>query len=89
MHIAAASGVPTLGLFGPSHPQIYGPWGVHTHFVRTEKSFVELTGAADYDHRTTGTMMGSLPVQHVLQSAQSLCNLPFGLNPTNSSVVFL
>ena len=29
MHIAAASGVPTLGLFGPSPIDQYAPWGPH------------------------------------------------------------
>lgn len=27
MHIAAAVGTPTIGLFGPGYPEIYGPWG--------------------------------------------------------------
>jgi len=72
MHTAAAVGVPTLGLFGPSHPEIYGPWGEHTHYVRTDKNFAELIGAPGYDHRMTGTLMKSLPVRRVLQSAQSL-----------------
>jgi len=79
MHTAAAVGVPTLGLFGPSHPEIYGPWGEHTHYVRTDKTFAELTGAPDYDHRTTGTLMESLPVKRVLQSAQSLWHKMQGL----------
>ncbi|HRJ13072.1 MAG TPA: hypothetical protein PKW15_07520, partial [Alphaproteobacteria bacterium] len=48
------------------------PWGEHTHFVRTDRSFAELTGGPDYDHRTTGTLMDSLPTSRVLQSAQSL-----------------
>ena len=30
MHLAAAQGVPTLGLFGPETPQMYAPLGVHT-----------------------------------------------------------
>lgn len=72
MHLAAAAGVPTLGLFGPSYPEIYGPWGSHTRFVRTEKSFEELTGAPDYDHRTTGTLMESLSVETVLMAAREL-----------------
>ena len=33
MHIAAAAGVPTLGLFGPGYPHIYRPWGDHTAVV--------------------------------------------------------
>src|SRR6185312_11928616 len=33
MHIAAAMGTPTLGLFGPSLPEHYAPWGPHTAVV--------------------------------------------------------
>lgn len=72
MHVAAAAGVPTLGLFGPSHPEVYGPWGRHTAYVRTDKSFGELTGAPDYNHRTTGTLMESLPVENVITAAETL-----------------
>src|SRR5213079_2298023 len=36
MHIAAAAGAPTLGLFGPSPIEQYAPWGRCTEFVRTE-----------------------------------------------------
>lgn len=72
MHLAAASGVPTLGLFGPSHAEIYGPWGPHCAYVRTEKSYKELTSARGYNHRTTGTLMESLPVEKVITAAQTL-----------------
>jgi heptosyltransferase-3 len=33
MHLAAASSVPTVGLFGPSPSHIYGPWGQNTTFI--------------------------------------------------------
>ena len=72
MHMSAALGLPTLGLFGPSHPEVYGPWGRHTAYVHTEKSYAELTGAADFDTRTTGTLMGSLSVEKVLTAANVL-----------------
>src|SRR5690606_1328345 len=35
MHCAAAAGVPTVGLFGPSWPHLYRPWGAHTAYVST------------------------------------------------------
>ena len=38
MHLAAAAGTPTLGLFGPSDEQHYGPWGVDTRTVRGPRS---------------------------------------------------
>src|SRR5579862_1651227 len=34
MHLAAAAGIPTLGLFGPSDEQLYGPWGENTRVER-------------------------------------------------------
>jgi heptosyltransferase-3 len=42
MHIAAAVGAPTLGLFGPGLEKIYGPWGPRCAFVRTSESRLEL-----------------------------------------------
>jgi heptosyltransferase-3 len=36
MHLSAASGAPTLGLFGPTDDRLYGPWGEHATAVRPE-----------------------------------------------------
>ncbi len=33
MHMAAALGVPVVGLFGPSGPAEWGPWGKGHHIV--------------------------------------------------------
>src|SRR6266568_4565322 len=35
MHIAAAAGTPTLGLFGPTQAARYAPWGVRTAVAQT------------------------------------------------------
>ena len=72
MHIAAAAGTPTLGLFGPSLPTQYAPWGPRTAVVRTAKSYAEIVGAPDYDHRTTGTQMDSLGVDAAEAAAREL-----------------
>ncbi len=72
MHLAAAAGVPTVGLFGPSRESRYRPWGAHCAYVRTPESFEELTGGPDYDHRTTGTLMGGLGVDEVEAAARRL-----------------
>ncbi|HZZ69923.1 MAG TPA: glycosyltransferase family 9 protein [Phenylobacterium sp.] len=42
MHMAAAAGVPTLGLFGPSDETHYGPWGLHTRVARGPRSFEQI-----------------------------------------------
>ncbi len=39
MHLAATLGIPTVGLFGPSDPRVYGPWGPFTSIVKTPLSF--------------------------------------------------
>jgi len=33
MHLAAAMDAPTLGLFGPGEPHVFGPWGTRTAFL--------------------------------------------------------
>lgn len=39
MHLAAAAGAPTLGLFGPSDERVYAPWGPHARAVRGPRGF--------------------------------------------------
>ncbi|HTV90334.1 MAG TPA: glycosyltransferase family 9 protein [Stellaceae bacterium] len=71
MHIAAACGTPTLGLFGPSPVEQYAPWGRCTAAVRTAKTREDLFGP-DFDHRTTGTLMDSLSVDMAETAARAL-----------------
>ena len=72
MHIAAAAGIATLGLFGPSRDEHYAPWGAACAAVRTPESFDELIGTPGYDHRTTESLMGSLGVEAVEAAAGRL-----------------
>jgi ADP-heptose:LPS heptosyltransferase len=72
MHLAAASGVPTLGLFGPSREDIYGPWGVNTATVRTRESLAEIVGQPGYDYHSAESHMGSLTVDMVAAAAERL-----------------
>jgi ADP-heptose:LPS heptosyltransferase len=62
MHIAAAAGAPTLGLFGPSPIDQYAPWGEHTATAHTTAAPEEMFGP-DFDHRTTDTLMDTLSVE--------------------------
>lgn len=71
MHLAAATGVPTLGLFGPSLEQYYAPWGPHGAVARADKSFDEIF-PPNFDHRDTGTLMDSLSVDSVETAARAL-----------------
>lgn len=72
MHMAAAAGAPTLGLFGPSRDEIYAPWGAHTAVARTLIPYKELF-PPNYNHRTTtGSLMGSLSVDVAESAARAL-----------------
>ena len=72
MHVAAAVGTPTLGLFGPSRPEHYRPWGPHCAYLRTPQSIEELLADPDYDPDTTGTLMDGLEVGMVADAAAAL-----------------
>jgi ADP-heptose:LPS heptosyltransferase len=71
MHLAAAAGVPTLGLFGPSPVARYAPWGDHCGVAQTAVPFAELF-PPDFDHRTTDTLMDSLSVEIAERAAREL-----------------
>jgi ADP-heptose:LPS heptosyltransferase len=68
MHIAAAAGAPTLGLFGPSPAAQYAPWGRHTAVAQTVLPREAMFGPG-FDHRTTDTLMGSLSVEMAQEAA--------------------
>ncbi len=72
MHVAAATGTPTLGLFGPSPEKRYGPWGPHCAVVRTVESFEDLCWAPDFDHLSQKTLMGSLTVDMAYEGLAKL-----------------
>ena len=71
MHLAAASGLPTLGLFGPTQESLYAPWGDHTGVVRTQISFEEIF-PDNFDHRISDTLMDSLTVDMAEDGANEL-----------------
>jgi heptosyltransferase III len=71
MHIAAATGAPTLGLFGPSPIDQYAPWGENAATVRSEAAWQAMF-KKDFDHRTTDTLMDTLSVEAVEAAARSL-----------------
>ena len=39
MHLAVASTIPTIGLFGPTNDKIYAPFGNHCYTLRTRESY--------------------------------------------------
>lgn len=72
MHLAAASGAPTLGLFGPSKDEHYRPWGAHTAFVRTDRDYDTLKQDPLFCRAPERSLMEDLPVSRVLDAAGRL-----------------
>ncbi len=72
MHLAAAAGTPTLGLFGPSRETRYAPWGPNCAWVRTDQSYDEILATPGYEYRSQETRMDSLSVNKVVAAAQAL-----------------
>lgn len=72
MHMAAAVGAPTLGLFGPSKDALYRPRGPNAQFLRTPEPMEDLIGFDGYDRHTVGSLMGTLKTEDVLSAARKM-----------------
>lgn len=71
MHLAAAAGVPTLGLFGPSDDRLYAPWGPLGQVLRGPRSLAEIK-AIDPGLNQAVCHMLDLPVSAVVEAAKAL-----------------
>jgi ADP-heptose:LPS heptosyltransferase len=71
MHLAAAAGAPTLGLFGPSDDRLYGPWGDRAVTLRGPRSFEQLK-ALDPTLSLAVNHMQDLSAAKVVAAARAL-----------------
>jgi len=71
MHIAAAAGVPTVGLFGPGYPAVYGPWGPRGRVVVSSVPQPELLARVTADPNARGLMDG-IDEDRVAETAATL-----------------
>ncbi len=71
MHMAAAAGAPTIGLFGPSDERLYAPWGPHAKVVRGVRRLEEIR-EVDPDLSQALCHMMDLPVDWVTAAARDL-----------------
>ena len=71
MHLAAAAGIPTLGLFGPSDDRLYAPWGPDARALRGPREF-EVIRQIDPELNQAVCHMFDLPVGWVVEAATKL-----------------
>ena len=71
MHLAAAAGAPTLGLFGPSDERLYAPWGPRARVLRGPRDFATFK-AIDPRLNQVVCHMFDLPTPWVISAAKQL-----------------
>ncbi len=71
MHLAAAAGAPTLGLFGPSDERLYAPWGPKARVLRGPRDFKTFK-AMDPELNQVVCHMFDLPTPWVVVAARRL-----------------
>jgi ADP-heptose:LPS heptosyltransferase len=72
MHLAAAAGAPTLGLFGPSDARHYAPRGPLAEWVRADEPAADLLSRSGQVDDAPGALMTGLPVVRVVDAAEGL-----------------
>ncbi len=71
-HLAAASGAPTLALFGPGLPTRYRPWGRNARYLIAEEDPARDVDLCKIDDALALSEMLKLTVDHVLEASRSL-----------------
>jgi ADP-heptose:LPS heptosyltransferase len=71
MHLAAAAGAPTLGLFGPTDERRYAPWGPRARVLRGPRSFEQIRLGDPRGDQAICHMM-DLTVDRVYEAAVAL-----------------
>jgi ADP-heptose:LPS heptosyltransferase len=70
MHIAAALGAPTLGLFGPTNPKMHGPYSENSGYVLKEDLFCIICNKTECPYKHECFI--DLPVENVVAKAEEL-----------------
>lgn len=70
MHISAALGIPTLGIFGPTNPKAHGPYSSNSGYVIKDDLFCIICNklTCPYNHEC----MLELPVEKILEAMERI-----------------
>lgn len=72
MHLAAAVGARTLGLFGPSRDEHYAPWGDGNRVIRTPAAYEDYLTPNGLDTALAARLMGEIRTDTVFAAAAEL-----------------
>lgn len=78
MHISAALGIPTLGIFGPTNPKAHGPYSQNSDYVIKEDLHCIICNklVCPYNHEC----MTQLPIEEVLRKVEIILYKSFNKN---------
>ncbi len=68
MHMASLAKIKTVGLFGPSDKDQYGPWGKKNFVISSPKTPEDLMGYKGFDSKKCGSLMLDLETKKVLEN---------------------
>jgi heptosyltransferase-3 len=72
MHMAAAMGIPVVGIFGPSGDREWGPWGDGHRVVASNTHPCRPCGMAGCNDSKVSDCLTTLPVAQVLAACEEL-----------------
>lgn len=75
MHIAAAMGIPTVGLFGPNVPERFGPYGQHCVSLRKDSGLPCILPFRAQFPECNHEHMKNLKVEDVIEASKDLVKL--------------
>lgn len=75
LHLSVASGVPVLGIYGPTNPVSQGPYGEKNLFVRHEK--LDCLNCNLLECKIGNICMTELPIENIIEKIDELIKLNY------------
>ena len=72
MHLSVAANTPTIGLFGPTNENLYGPLGKNNSSIRGNKNHLEIINQIDYKSGEIKSYLDDLKVSKVHKAIQNI-----------------
>ena len=72
MHLSVAAKIPTIGLFGPSNDQVYGPKGENNLTIRGSRSYRDIISDSNFTIDDAPSYLNDIKVDQVLSEIKKI-----------------